>query len=195
MQHHKSVNYVFLGSQESLIREIFEKKKSPFYHFGHLLPLDKIPGPEFEEYLTKNFGRITAESRSIARSILKVTSCHPYYTQQLAFNVWELLSKNRDTPEPIGTAVDEIIRHHDIDYERLWNTLNNTQKKILIGMALSDFPPLSEEFSQQYNPGPSSTTYSGIKKLLQSGYVIRTSGGYEIDDPFFRRWIMLRRSR
>ncbi len=195
MQHHKSVNYVFLGSQESLIREIFEKKKSPFYHFGHLLPLDKIPEPEFETYLTENFGRITSAGKSLTKSILKVTGCHPYYTQQLAFNVWELVNKKKDQPEPIETAVDEIIRHHDIDYERLWNTLNNTEKKILIGMSLSAIPPLSEEFSQQFSTGPSSTTYSGIKKLLQNGYVIRNSAGYEIDDPFFRRWIKIRRSR
>lgn len=47
IQHHKNINYVFLGSQESLIREIFEKKKSPFYHFGYLLPLEKFPAMNF----------------------------------------------------------------------------------------------------------------------------------------------------
>ncbi|WP_052308320.1 AAA family ATPase [Anaerophaga thermohalophila] len=41
MQQHQTVNYVMLGSQESLMREIFEDKKSPFYHFGILFPLEK----------------------------------------------------------------------------------------------------------------------------------------------------------
>jgi AAA+ ATPase superfamily predicted ATPase len=46
MQQHKHINYVFLGSQESMIREIFENKKSPFYHFGFLMTL-KSPGKIF----------------------------------------------------------------------------------------------------------------------------------------------------
>ena len=33
MQLHQNINYILLGSQESMMREIFEKKKSPFYHF------------------------------------------------------------------------------------------------------------------------------------------------------------------
>ena len=37
LQLHSHVNYVFLGSQESMMQEIFERKKSPFYHFGYFL--------------------------------------------------------------------------------------------------------------------------------------------------------------
>ena len=195
MQHHKAVNYVFLGSQESLIREIFEKKKSPFYHFGYLLPLDKIPEAEFTAYLINNFSKITRQGRHLADSILSITQCHPYYTQQLAFNVWEIIKNNDKTAEPIHSALDNIVKHHDIDYERLWNTITNTEKKILIGLSSSSSKQLSEEFMLRYNTGPSSTTYSAVRKLLQNGYVIRSSGGYEIDDPFFTEWIKMRRAR
>lgn len=43
MQMQKNINYVLLGSQESMMREIFEQKRSPFYHFGTLMTLNKIP--------------------------------------------------------------------------------------------------------------------------------------------------------
>ena len=90
-------------------------------------------------------------------------------------------------------AGDEIIRHHDMDYERLWNTLNRTDMKILIGMSLSGIPPLSSEFSKKFFNGASSTIFSSLKRLLQSGLVIKTSTGYEIDDPMFKRWLMNKR--
>lgn len=32
LQTYNHANYIFLGSQESMMQEIFEKKKSPFYH-------------------------------------------------------------------------------------------------------------------------------------------------------------------
>ena len=55
MQLHKEINYVFLGSQESMIKEIFEKKKSPFYHFGFLLTLEKISYNDFDDFLKSRF--------------------------------------------------------------------------------------------------------------------------------------------
>lgn len=193
IQHHKNINYVFLGSQESLIREIFEKKKSPFYHFGYLLPLEKIPSNEFLLYLTNNFRDLTEENNSISEKILEITKCHPYYTQQLAFTVWELLFKENKIKHPVAIAVDELMRHHDIDYERLWNTINRTDMKILIGMSISESSPLSEEFSKQHETGATSTVFSSLKRLLQNGFIVKSSLGYEIDDPFFKEWIRVRR--
>ena len=193
IQHHQKINYVFLGSQESLMRDIFEKKKSPFYHFGYLLPLDKIPDQEFMAYLSSGLATVTVNFEETAKGILEITKAHPYYTQQLAFTVWELLKVTRDVQNPVELAVEEIIRYHDMDYERLWNTINRTDMKILIGMSLSESTPLSSEFSKKYFAGASSTIFSGLKRLTQNGLVIKGKFGYEIDDPFFKRWIKNRR--
>ncbi|MCF8296164.1 MAG: ATP-binding protein [Melioribacteraceae bacterium] len=195
IQHHQNINYVFLGSQESLMRDIFEKKKSPFYHFGYLLPLDKIPHQEFMAYLASGLETVIVKSEEIAKKILEITRLHPYYTQQLAFTVWDSLNNTGRMKNPVEEAVDEIIRHHDMDYERLWNTINRTDMKILIGMSLSELTPLSSEFSKKYFAGASSTIFSSLKRLAQSGLVIKTELGYEIDDPFFKRWVNKRRIR
>lgn len=195
IQHHKNINYVFLGSQESLIREIFEKKKSPFYHFGYLLPLAKIPYDEFLLFLKDNFKNLTDDSENISEKILLLTGCHPYYTQQLAFTVWELLFKEDKIKQPVTAAVDELMRHHDIDYERLWNTLNRTDMKIMIGMSVSESSPLSEEFSRQHDTGPSSTVFSSLKRLMLNGFIVKSDSGYEMDDPFFKEWIRVRRGK
>ena len=34
-----------------------------------------------------------------------------------------------------------------------------------------------------------STSFSGIKRLMKNGYVIRVTD-YEIEDPFFKQWII-----
>ncbi len=196
MQLHKNINYVFLGSQESLIREIFEKKKSPFYHFGYLLPLSKIPENEFRVFLESRFKGRTGEAAFITEEILKFTRSHPYYTQELAFEVWELLDRDRSSKQGkqvVKGAEMEIVRHHDIDYERLWNTLNRTDMKILIGMAFYEGSPLSLEFIRMFNVGAQSTVFSGLKRLMQSGFISRNEKSYEMDDPFFKKWIQERR--
>ena len=94
IQNHKNINYIFLGSQESMMRDIFEKKKSPFYHFGILFPLQKIDNKHFKAFLINRLANVTKSAEYISESILQFTDGHPYYTQQLAFIVFNhLLSK------------------------------------------------------------------------------------------------------
>jgi AAA+ ATPase superfamily predicted ATPase len=195
MQHHKNINYVFLGSQESLIRQIFEKKKSSFYHFGMLLPLGKIPESDFRNYLVQGFNDSGSNSGEIATAILNFTGCHPYYTQQLAFAVWEIMHHDENNRDYIQQAIDDLIRVHDNDYEKIWNGFNKTDKKLLIGLSISDLTPLSEAFYRTFDIGAPSTAFSSLKRLMQSGYIIKSEGKHEIDDPFFCQWIKRRREQ
>ena len=193
MQNHKNINYLFLGSSESLIRDIFEKKKSPFYHFGYLMVLNKIPEENFVSFLEERFSVITKKYKVLSETILKETGSHPYYTQQLAFQVWELLNKSEYSDDIIQIAVNEIVQSHDNDFERLWNNFNRTDMMLLIGMADSDISPLTEEFSKRYGTGAISTVFSSIQRLTRKGVLIRSGRSYMIDDLFFRRWITMRR--
>jgi uncharacterized protein len=193
MQHHKNINYVFLGSQESLIREIFEKKKSPFYHFGVMFPLGKISDAEFTLFISNGLGGLVATPEKLAEGILAVTEGHPYYTQQLAFHVWEVLNRDKAASDPLDLALSDIGRAHDMDYERLWNTLNKTDQKILVGLTSSEHLPLSSAFCLENQIQSPSTVYSGLLRMSRQGYLIRIDDRYRIDDPFFGRWIVKRR--
>lgn len=193
MQNHRHINYVFMGSGESMIREIFEKKGSPFYCFGSLMVLGKIPKEKFSKFLKEKFRRITDQGNELAGEILSITDSHPYYTQQLAFTIWEQLARTSFTHKTVETAANEIVQSHDNDYERLWNTLNRTDMTVLTGMALNDISPLSDEFSKLYGAGAASTVFSTLQRLANKGLLIKEGSGYKIDDPFLRRWILFRR--
>ena len=193
LQNHKNVNYIFSGSSVSIIQEIFENKKSPFYHFAYLIPLKMISEEDFSEFLEDRFCEMTKQSQSISSEILEETSSHPYYTQQLAFVVWEILVRSGYSDDIIQKAVNEILQNHDNDYERLWHGFNRTDMKVLIGLAASELEPLSNEFSMRFNAGPDSTIYSSLQRLTKKGIVVKYDSSYIFDDPFFMRWIILRR--
>jgi len=194
MQNHNHINYIFMGSSESMIREIFERKKSPFYHFGSLMVLGKITPGKFTDFLEERFSAITDKNRELTEEILDISDSHPYYTQQLAFTVWEILMRSGFSPDVVKDAVSEIIMSHDNDYELLWNSLNRTDMKVLTGMSVSEISPLSDEFSILYGTGATSTVFSTLKRLRNKGVLNKEGSAYEIDDPFFKRWIVLRRN-
>ena len=182
MQTQKNINYILLGSQESMMTEIFERKKSPFYHFGELMRLGKLPRKEFHQYLSERLKSCFAERYDeLANQILDYTGCHPYYSQQLASNVWFIGTLQPEKEDPLLTAIDNIVTSHGLDYERMWMNFNRTNKWIL--------QHLANEKALQTGEYPTSTIYSALKRLQKEGYVIY-SNRYEIEDPFFREWII-----
>ena len=180
MQTQKGLNYLFLGSQESMMTDIFEKKKSPFYHFGQLMHLKRIPEPDFRTYIAERLPNYVDNSPMVD-AILTFTNCHPYYTQQLSAQVWELMAYPRITENVVEIAISKLVQEHDLDYERLWNAQNRTDRGILRQLAFGQNPMTSRI-------DPSSTTYSGLKRMLKAGLLIKESG-YTIEDPFFTRWL------
>lgn len=193
MQNHQNINYIFLGSQESMMREIFEKKKSPFYHFGQLMYLNKIEPKHFLLFIQKELGQICDDPMEIANEIMSFTNGHPFYTQQLAYLTWNLISQGQNKNEVVEKAISETIQIHDLDFERLWLTFNTTDKKVLTNLCAAGHSPLSASGAQSIRIKASSTIFSSLKRLMENGYIIKTKGNYEIDDPFFREWIIKRR--
>ncbi|MDR1225880.1 MAG: ATP-binding protein [Prevotellaceae bacterium] len=188
IQLHQNVNYVFMGSQESLMREIFERKKSPFYHFGTLQTLDLIPYADFEAFLKKGFSPLYKNAASIATTILQLTKQHPYYTQMLAFHYFNaLLHSKRATLQEV---ILSIIREHDIDYERLWMGLNLKDRELILELIYIE----KQLRHGKNNNIPNSTRYSAYKRLLSKGFLIQGKEGYRVEDPFFTAWILEQRT-
>lgn len=194
MQNQRHINYIFMGSSESMIREIFEKKSSSFYRFGTLMTLGKIDKDKFTLFLKEKFDDITDKGNELSQEILGITDSHPYYTQQLASTVWELSVRFGYSPGIVETAANEIVNSHDNDYERLWNNFNRTDMMVLNGMSASNISPLSDEFSRVFGTGATSTVFSTLQRLTNKGIILKEGSVYNIDDPFFKRWIVLRRN-
>lgn len=181
MQAQQHINYILLGSQESMMTDIFENVKSPFYHFAELMRLQKLPRSEFEQYLQVRFEPIFHEkAKKLANEVLDYTVCHPYYSQQLASHMWQIGVLQPEKDEVMHAAIEQIVMTHSLDYERIWMNFKRTSKWLLLRLAKND--------SFQTGEYRTSTLYSSLKRLQQAGYVIYTDH-YEIEDPFFREWL------
>lgn len=183
MQRQEGLNYVFMGSQESMMEEIFDEKKSPFYHFGWRITLKKIPYEDFHSYISARMPQVSGKSpEEIADEILRFTNVHPYYSQQLAAAVYNMITYNQASEDVVKLAIRQQVEEHDLDYERLWVTMKRTDRMILTLLA-NKINPLTERNI------PTSTAFSAIKRLVKQGYVIK-SDSYELEDPFFGQWIL-----
>ena len=95
--------------------------------------------------------------------------------------MWQTGILQPDVEDPFVEAIEHIVMSHGLDYERLWMNLNRTNKWIL--QRLASGQPLQTGYY------PTSTVYSALKRLQKDGYVIY-SDHYELEDPFFKEWIL-----
>ena len=185
MEMQSGLNYIFLGSQEGMMLEIFERKKSPFYHFGGLMHLKKIPYDEFYQFVLERLPQ-TPNKADVTKEILAFTTCHPYYTQQLAFEVYNQIENYHIHDGVVAQSIQTIIQTHDLDYERLWETFNNTDKSTLLQLC-QNLNPLNNRTIA------TSTTFSSLKRLVKSGVVVRAEE-YMLEDPFFSEWLKIKQN-
>ena len=183
LQTMQNVNFVFLGSQESMMMEIFESKKSPFYHFGERIHLPKLPHDEFKSYIEAGLQSVCPEDTAgYAEEILAFTGCHPYYGQQLSFHVWETLKRGESTENLIPSTCNKIVESRDLDFTRLWDTLSRTDRVTIILLAQGKNPLMEGTM-------PTSTAFSAMKRLCKKGFLNKIGTSYEIEDPFFETWV------
>ena len=185
IQLQSGLNYIFMGSQEGMMLEIFERKKSPFYHFGGLMRLGKISYEDFYQFVFERLPE-APNKEDITREILAFSSCHPYYTQQLAFEVSNQIEVNAVQEDVVTRAIHTILQAHDLNYERLWENFNNTDKSTLLQLSSGDNPLNNRSVA-------SSTAFSSLKRLVKSGVIIR-SKEYMLEDPFFCEWLRIKQN-
>lgn len=194
LQYHKEVSYVFIGSQEHMIRDIFENRNNPFYKFGRQMILKEIEYSKMKEFIIERFSSQNIDAKKMAEEILKITGNHPYYTQQLCSEIFIISDKEIIKEEMLEKAIRNILSNHNSDYQKWWNGLDNTERKILIGFCKGNKNPTSAEFLKNQDIKSASTAGSAIKRLQEKGILIAKNGDtYSIEDPFWQRWIISNR--
>lgn len=103
-QHHHYASYCLFGSKRHIMSKIFMNRSMPFYQFGDLIWLEKIPTADWTDYIVSHFSDAGRHiSAALANSICKVIDDYPSYVQQLASIVLNHL-------EPGTTATEEVLR-------------------------------------------------------------------------------------
>jgi len=130
-QLHQHVTYCLYGSKRHMLMEVFSSPSMPFYKFGDILFLEKIPEKDWKEFIVKRYTetgkRIGVED---AAAIAKYCENHPYYVQQLAQQVWLRTSKNCK-PEIIQEAFEDLIMQLSMLFQIMTDELNTKQVNFL----------------------------------------------------------------
>ena len=187
-QHHKMATYCLYGSKRHMMTELFEHKAMPFYKFGDVIFLEKIPEKKWVAFITSGFKKTgKAIGDELARRIARLMENHPYFVQQLAHSIWNS-TKKQCTEKEYQASVDALLSQHAILFQREVDGLTNPQINFLKALCDEVERLSAAETLQRYRLGTSGNV-NRIKAALVSKEIIDiTFARIDFIDPLFKLW-------
>ncbi len=195
IQHHDKVSYCFMGSKRHLLDELFLDKNKPLYRIAKSVPLGKIPAEKFKTFIHSRFKSVDMGIEGgLIEQILKLTACHPYYTQQLCHEIFNICFSKKETStitlKDIEVSKDRCISAQSYAYSTVWDGLAGKQKDLILALALNPEANIySQEFLTDHELGAPATVQTAVKALEKKGLLDRQNGNHSISDIFFVEWI------
>ncbi len=193
-QSHQNVSYIFMGSKRHILMQTFDNPSKPFYKSAKHFPLGRIGEEDFNEFILDKFSECGYKiNKDTISEILKLTECHPYYTQMLCHILYENNEENKTVEiKDISESVEWLIKRESGMYLTLWESLTQRQRQLLIGLAYEGPTGVfKSEFIQNYGLKSYSTVQTSLNNLIKKGIIEKTDGLYGIEDPFLIKWINL----
>lgn len=189
-QHQTRVCYCLFGSKRHMMEGLFDDETKPFYKFGDILYLKKIPLAYWNTFISEKFreGGKTIRPDQIER-ICSIVDYHSSYVQQLCWYVY-LYSGQAVSEDDITQATEELIDQNTALFESRTEHLTSLQMRFLkavadgIGQGFS-----SAEVISKYKLGSSAASVTTRKALLEKGLIFSEDGSILLADPVLGLWL------
>ncbi|MEN8138503.1 MAG: ATP-binding protein [Bacteroidota bacterium] len=194
IQHLKNVNFIFSGSQQHILTDMFHSYSRPFYMSSDFLKLERINKEEYAKFIVEKFEKSKKEiDINEVYKLLDWLDVYTYYVQNFFNKLWFISSKKVDE-KAIDQAKQYIIDEHDFIYSNLSNLLTTVQYNLLKAIALEGKveKPTSKAFIDKYKLGTTSTINSAVKTLIEKELVWKENGIYKVYDIFMQKWFEAR---
>ncbi|MCP4681357.1 MAG: ATP-binding protein [Desulfobacterales bacterium] len=190
IQQHSNICYIFSGSQQHLITEMFNTNNRAFYKLAESFPLDKIETEYYIPWVQNFFHRKNIELPSeLIEEIITRFENHPMYIQNFLFHLWEEGGRKKISPDIIDKVEDAIIEKRSLEYSVLWETLSINQKKTLKLVLLNNGAKLfNAESLKSVNLKTGSLVTKALASLIKKEIIVK-NGNYQIQDVVFKRWL------
>ena len=191
VQYSKNIRFIFSGSTNHILRNMFFSASKPFYQSSDVLVLHKIDYDTYFKYIKDTFGEFRKEIDDDAIDfILDFTDRHSYYTQFLC-NITFYKSKRKIKKDAVKLNADEILENRRDDFMGILRLLSANQRKIVIAVAKENLVlrPTSGDFIKKHGLPAVSSTALAVKTLVEKEVLYANDDGYKVYDVFFKRFL------
>ena len=191
-----NVHFIFAGSQQHLMNELFTDPARPFFQSAGFLKIGKINIDQYSTFIRNHFQNAGKQiSNEVINAILEWTDVHTYYVQLLCNRVYAMDTKII-IQETWKEEADRLLQEQEIVFFKYRDLLTKQQWLLLKSIAHEGevYSPTSRDFIFKYALGSSATVLRSLnallsKEMIYSDYNPDGRLFYSVYDVLFRRWM------
>lgn len=189
-QHHELTSYCLFGSKKHMMETFFDDSSKPFYKFGDIIYLQRIPVEYWVKYITGKFQR---EGKSItakqASWIVENVEGNSSYVQQLSWYVFQRTEKKVDE-NILSDALTELVEQCADVFEARTESLTAYQMNLLRCVADGIHTGLSSKnVISRYHLVSSANVAIVKKSLLDKDLISIEKKETYLSDPVMGIWL------
>ncbi len=193
IQHCRNAQFIFSGSQRTMMGEMFLSPARPFYQSTRMMHLDSIPIDKYCQFAQHHFKESDKTlPTEVFQTVYERFEGITWYVQRLMNELFAITTPHSAcSAELIDIAITNILRSNEFTYQSMLFQLPPKQKELLIALSKAGKAEAitSTKFIQRWHLSSASSVQSAIKGLLDKNFVTTNLGVFEVYDRFFALWL------
>jgi len=191
VQKYHNIRFIFSGSEQHLISDIFSSFDRPFYQSTRMIELKKIDSNQYHQFIIKHFhSGNKVISDALVSHILSLCHGHTYYIQAIC----NLIYSQEKIPGTIGEFEEiylDFISEKQVFYAELPQRL--TRHQFSTTKAIASIGKVegvtTREFMDKAEIGSPGTMQAVIKALKEKQVIIKEGVAYRLYDVFLEHYL------
>ena len=191
IQFAPNVHFIFSGSKQHLMAQMFQSPDRPFYQSTASMGLAPLHEEIYCDFACQFFeAKRGSISREVFSAIYQRFSGITQNIQQILNRLYEV-ERHVDNERQVNEAIRHIVNRNSMQYETLIGFLTDNQLSLLKAIAKRDCveSPQANDFIKQYDLPSASSVKTALTTLLDKDIVYRDAKGYWVYDRFFDLWL------
>ena len=193
IQNCRNANFIFSGSQRTMMGEIFSSPSRPFFQSTSMMTIGSIPIEKYIQFAQMHFNEAGKNiSSDVIAEVYHRFEGITWYVQRVMNEFFSLTPQHsKCDKEMLEPAIKNILCANEFTYQSILFQLPPKQKELLVAIAKERKAQnlTSSAFIKKYRLTSSSSVQSAIKGLLEKNFVTSALGIYEVCDKFFEEWL------
>ncbi len=195
IQQLKNTSFIFCGSNQKMMHELFNSAKRPFFASCTNLKLDYISQADYKKFIIQ---KLKEHKRTITEECLDFictwTKLHTFYTQYFCSTLFATHVTNLTLKEAHQTAL-LLLKLNENTFFQYKNMLTPAQWNLLKAIAVEEnvFQPQAKNFISKHQLGTPALVKRGIDALMNKEIIFYNASVekpyYEVYDKYLMRWL------
>ncbi len=186
-----NVRFIFSGSRQRLMQELFMSSKRPFYQSTQLMNLGAIEKTEYYNFAHAFFkDKKMVLKENVFNELYDFFEGYTWYIQSVLNRLYGY-GENVTASTQFFAAIDKLIAEYEYAYQNLLSAYTPTAVKLIKAIAKEGCVEAinAGQFIAKYNLKAASSVNTALAKLLKNEVVYKSEKGYIIYDRLMAAWL------